>query len=376
MSLKNCHQCGSSVTVLSKICPSCGHDFKQDKLFHHKKSIVKSQSYIHDSYRPPSSFWQNVKLITRMVLKKRGPIYEPDQSVVTEKLSATRLVKHNKYIYLALFVALIAIVIQYALFTPFSVLSVTLILAILPALGYFYWLKRNERIEPEPFWMLALAFGWGVFATLIAGLINSLVFAPVFCPGGLGSSGCWVGFAGFVEEPSKILGVFLIARSKKFSEQFDDHLDGLIIGAIAGLGFGFGENIGYILGNGTIMAMELQVMVPIGLFRAMVMINHVFWTGLIGWWIGYLKMSGVKITWKSIFPALAISMFLHLTYDTLSLPGLFSILFVIVVAIADVHFLNKMAREALHDEYYWGMSKGYVPVSVSSIGDDPPPPPP
>lgn len=389
MTFKKCPQCSNSLLVTADTCTKCGYNFLPEKLFHHKKSMGKSYSYVHEDYRPKASYWQNVKLIAELVLKRRGPIYTASQSTISEKLSPDRVVRKNKYLLLAFLAVIIGVALD-ALnggISSSSVFLVTLSLGIIPVAAYFIWLESNERTVREPFWMLVLAFAWGILAApLIAGLIYAFVFPDsLFCPGGISNPTgiCWIGYAGFVEEPAKILGVFLIANSKRFSKQFDDHLDGLIIGAVTGLAFGFAENFGYIAmgpSGAALTQVNFGVMAENLLFaRAYTPLLHMFCTGLIGWWMGYLKVNGKPITLKTIFPALSISIIIHALWDTwASLPtpalrafqalidptGIIETAAMVGFSIYFVYLMNKMAKEALHDEYYWGMSKGYVSLAV------------
>ena len=119
-------------------------------------------------------------------------------------------------------------------------------------LTYLLVIRWADRFEPEPWWLIIVAFIWGaVFATLgggyssaIAGkimqgilhagdgpmdVVGATVFAPIF------------------EEGFKGLGVTLIALVSAFwLRELDGPLDGAIYGGVVGLGFTLTEDILYV----------------------------------------------------------------------------------------------------------------------------------
>ena len=83
------------------------------------------------------------------------------------------------------------------------------------------YVVHSDRYEHEPIALVAYCFGWGAFSGILAGILNSVITAPFLGAGG----------AGFIEEPIKIIGVYLIVRNTRLSNEFNDHLDGLVYGA-------------------------------------------------------------------------------------------------------------------------------------------------
>ena len=162
-----------------------------------------------------------------------------------------------------------------------------------------------------------------------------------------------------VEEPLKILPVFLVARSLRLKSELNDHLDGLLYGAAAGLGFSFAENILYI---SNILASASTFTV---LLRFVTMSMHLFCTALIGFWIGYLVVCNVQVTWKNILPALAISIAVHMTWNSLSyFLGDLVVVPILILGPVLFYYLNKLAKDALHDEMYWGFAGGRAPMEA------------
>jgi len=119
-------------------------------------------------------------------------------------------------------------------------------------LTYLFFIRWADRFEPEPWWLIGVAFVWGaIFATLGGGITSSVassvtsrlleadakdmdvigatVFAPVF------------------EEGFKGLGVALIALASALGlRELDGPLDGAIYGGVVGLGFTLTEDILYV----------------------------------------------------------------------------------------------------------------------------------
>jgi protease PrsW len=120
------------------------------------------------------------------------------------------------------------------------------IMAFLPAPFYLLLFLWIDRYDPEPYWALAAAFGWGaLFSLLVSFVVNtffgSVAAALIGGPGGNVLSA--VISAPLIEEGTKGLGVlmFLIFLRK----EFDGVIDGLVYAGIVALGFATGENVLY-----------------------------------------------------------------------------------------------------------------------------------
>ncbi len=346
---KKCPQCGNSVPVTYDKCPYCGFIFSRPTPLQARGTITRSYTYMNQSFLPSNNLIQNISLIYNMVFKKRPPIYATSEKVY-QYLTYDVISSSSKYLWyaaVAFFAGiLLAFIVSLSERTVLYFIP-SFFAAVLPILFYIYWMKKVDRYEPEPLWLLALAFGWGAASTLIAIFLNNILI-PLF--------GGWAGAAAFVEEPSKILGIYLIAINERLGREFNDHLDGLLYGALAGLGFGFVENILYI-SRGLVIGNIL--IIPI---RAITVGMHMFCTGLIGWWMGYLKVSNKNITIYNILPALIFAMLIHMTWNTITYLGILGLLIILVLGPFLVLKAHKMAVEALLDEYYWGFAQGYAPV--------------
>ncbi len=119
---------------------------------------------------------------------------------------------------------------------------------------YFLIIRWIDRFEPEPWWLLILAFIWGaLFSTLGGGLSSGYVQSIVADWQGLpDSSEEMHAFAATVlapifEEGFKGMGVAMIAGLSYIGlREIDGPLDGAIYGGVVGLGFTLTEDILYV----------------------------------------------------------------------------------------------------------------------------------
>ncbi len=121
---------------------------------------------------------------------------------------------------------------------------------------YFLIIKGMDRYEPEPFWLLSLAFFWGaVVATLAAlvmnqvgeGVVSAALGVPTTSSIVQSSTASFV--APLVEESSKGAGLLVLwALSAFWLHEVDGALDGAIYGGVIGLGFTLTEDVLYVGG--------------------------------------------------------------------------------------------------------------------------------
>jgi RsiW-degrading membrane proteinase PrsW (M82 family) len=117
----------------------------------------------------------------------------------------------------------------------------------IPPLAIYLWIPRLiDRFDPEPWWALALVFGWGAVAACgVAATVNTGVEVVAGAVGGKDFAqiaGACIS-APFVEEGMKglaVFGVFYFLR-----REFDGVVDGVIYATFAALGFAATENIIY-----------------------------------------------------------------------------------------------------------------------------------
>jgi RsiW-degrading membrane proteinase PrsW (M82 family) len=193
----------------------------------------------------------------------------------------------------------------------FSVLA-----AFVPALVYgwfIYWLDRHEK---EPWWLLAIAFGWGIIPAVILALIVQIILDvptswllvnnPLAYD--LVGGSLW---APLTEEVTKGIGVGLVIWLAYRYGTLDSTLDSLIYGALGGLGFALTEDFFYIFG--TLFEAGVAGMVSVAFFRTVVFgLSHTLFTGLFGLGFGYAFLTR-SIWMKVLAPplGLGLGMFFH-----------------------------------------------------------------
>ena len=123
-------------------------------------------------------------------------------------------------------------------------------------LSYALVVRWVDRFEPEPWWLLILAFIWGaVFATLGGGIGSALGQSLAEALSGAASGDAGITAFGATvlapvfEEGFKGLGVAMIAAASALGlKELDGPLDGVIYGGIVGLGFTLTEDTLYVAG--------------------------------------------------------------------------------------------------------------------------------
>jgi RsiW-degrading membrane proteinase PrsW (M82 family) len=133
------------------------------------------------------------------------------------------------------------------------------VMAFTPALFYLVPLIWLDRYDPEPIWLLALAFAWGALVALIVSyFVNTNIGrATASLYGPEAAMACMTLFSAPVfEEGSKGLGVILLLIF--FRKYFDDILDGIVFAGTIALGFATVENVLYyggilVMGNARLL---------------------------------------------------------------------------------------------------------------------------
>ncbi|CAN5332045.1 hypothetical protein BH20ACI2_BH20ACI2_14190 [soil metagenome] len=120
------------------------------------------------------------------------------------------------------------------------------VVAFVPATLYLIPLIWLDRYDPEPFWLLALAFAWGALVAVVVSFIVNTIVGVVVAIGVSPEAGMAVGAvisAPIFEEGSKGLGVVILLIF--FRKYFDDILDGIVFAGVIALGFATVENVLY-----------------------------------------------------------------------------------------------------------------------------------
>lgn len=120
------------------------------------------------------------------------------------------------------------------------------IIAFVPAILYLLPIIWLDRYDPEPIWLLSLAFAWGALVAVIVSFIINTFFGVAVGIAISPQAGEAVGAvmsAPIFEEGSKGLG--LVVLLVFFRRYFDDILDGIVFAGVIALGFATVENVLY-----------------------------------------------------------------------------------------------------------------------------------
>jgi len=121
---------------------------------------------------------------------------------------------------------------------------------------YFLIIKGTDRYEPEPFWLLTLAFFWGAVVATLTAIVGNAVGEGVLRVA-LGATNPLVRastasyIAPLVEESTKGAGLLMLwAASALWFRELDGALDGAVYGGVIGLGFTLTEDVLYVSSAG------------------------------------------------------------------------------------------------------------------------------
>lgn len=166
-----------------------------------------------------------------------------------------------------------------------------LIAATIPVPVYVTLVLWLDRYEPEPPWMLAMAFFWGALvAVFFAIIINSLGVLVVRSLSDETTASFFgmVFSAPVVEETAKALVLVVLFLWRR--DEFDGVTDGIVYAAMVGLGFAMTENVKY-YGEAVLEHNAIGVFIVRGLFSPFA---HPLFTGMTGIGLGLAAQSDKK----------------------------------------------------------------------------------
>ncbi len=223
---------------------------------------------------------------------------------------------------------------------------------------YFLFLRWCDRFEPEPLWLLGLAFAWGaVFATLFGGLSSAVGEGAVGAALGLKAGhpimqaiGATV-FAPVFEEGFKAIGVLVVALISALGlKEFDGALDGAIYGGVVGLGFTLTEDILYVANQFT--KEGLGGLIGLWFLRTVLLgLSHCTFTACTGLAVGIAAERGTVA--KIILPplGLAAAMAMHAMHN--GLPTFFgsggAAVMILISWVIDLGFFALLALLVMRD---------------------------
>ncbi|MEP7212162.1 MAG: PrsW family glutamic-type intramembrane protease [Acidobacteriota bacterium] len=278
-------------------------------------------------------------------------------------------------IFTVVFLSLIVIAILFASvgIVPAVIASVV---AFVPAILYLLPLIWLDRYDPEPLWLLSLAFAWGALVAVIASfVINTVVGTGIAVVVG-GAEGAYFGnvigavvSAPVFEEGSKGIGLLVLLIF--FRKYFDDILDGIVFAGVIALGFATVENVMYYgtalgttgIGGLIILFFMRGILSPFA---------HVTFTSMTGIGCGLSRESHNKAV-RILAPIFGycVAVFLHAFWNGMAVVGGFEsflvgylileipfFLLIVGFAFYIMHRQNKILREMLAID----VARGLIPA--------------
>ncbi len=337
-----CFRCGYFIPQGYTACPRCGaYVYTQNP----------PQAYPISPPPPPATVWrpslifQIKEALTTLFL--RSPRIIKPSPTVYKRLPSPNVVKSLAIAAALMFIAGISLVHGGQWLVHIGTLIAGGVAPVMLVLLLF----ALDLHEHEPIQILLFLVAWGVMSTFVVILFHTII--PIFR-----GAPAWI--AGPIpEEPAKIAGVYILASSVKYRDEFNDHLDGLVWGAAAGAGFAISENLAYILKLttpglffGAAMPFEQAVLI-----RSMTGMMHVIATALVGRWLGLMKARFGTLKARDLIPGLLVGILFHMLWNASPY-----IILNVLLLLAGLFILFKYVKEALDDEKMWGWRMGYAPV--------------
>lgn len=206
--------------------------------------------------------------------------------------------------------------------------------------SFFY--ERRERFSVNMSATAMCFFYGGALGTIAASLLE-----PVFIPRLTFTTAFTVGI---IEEFTKLIGVFLIARHRRYNSM----LDGIILGSAAGMGFAAFESTGYAFTAFLQSGGSLSQTVFITLLRGIASpVGHGTWTAILSSVLLKESVQGKFYITTQVIKAYLTVVILHGLWDGLPLvinflfPSVYSVLIgQISLGIAGLYILRKRWEES------------------------------
>ncbi|KAG9393628.1 Protease PrsW [Carpediemonas membranifera] len=182
------------------------------------------------------------------------------------------------------FVSYVAVLAGIIIFLPCACFALPMAVTA-PAIGWYGFARLFNPVHRGPTWMIMVAFGWGVVATLVA-IINTII-------------GEWLGqYAGLsailsaplFEESFKTIGVLALWYAIR------DEYEGALYGLAVGLGFATAETVNYSLSGPISLFMRPLIVFQIHTMGPMLLGSII---GLVrANWVGRIMMNAEESTKK------------------------------------------------------------------------------
>lgn len=221
------------------------------------------------------------------------------------------------------FLVLVVIAIMFLQLGPVAAVIASVV-AFVPCVLYIIPFIMLDRYDPEPFWLLALAFAWGALVAVIVSIVLNTVFGLAVGMTVSPTAGQIAGAvisAPIVEEASKGIGLLILLIF--FRKYFDDILDGIVFGGVIALGFATVENVLY-YGRALVFSGFAGMALTFFMRGILSPFAHVTFTMLTGIGCGIARESHNKAV-KIIMPILGYfgAVFLHMLWNGMATFGNF-----------------------------------------------------
>jgi RsiW-degrading membrane proteinase PrsW (M82 family) len=234
--------------------------------------------------------------------------------------------------------------------------------AVIPMVIFMIIVRRLDRYDPEPLWLLLTHFFWGAFGALILSqLVSSKMIALIWGKAAVDAppkmAAVLVGPP--VEELMKAFVFILTVRLR----DFNNLTDGIVYGATVGFGFAMTENFLYFLNVDTI-ANPYQYIAYRTFFSGMM---HALACGTFGAFLGYAQFAFGYIPLLYLLFGIAPAIALHTSFNFFVSTESVDILGFALIAVAfaalcftfvrSLQFEQKSIREELTREAASGLIK-------------------
>jgi RsiW-degrading membrane proteinase PrsW (M82 family) len=211
--------------------------------------------------------------------------------------------------------------------------------AVIPMVVFMIVVRRLDRYDPEPLWLLLTHFFWGAFGALILSqLVSSKMIGLI-----------WGKAA--VEAPPKIAAVLIGPPVEELMKaaiflltirlrDFNNLTDGIVYGATVGFGFAMTENFLYFLPLGDI-ANPYQYIAYRTFFSGMM---HALACGTLGAFLGYAQFAFGYIPFLYIIFGIAPAILLHTGFNYFVSTSSVDILGFVLITIAFAALCFTFAR--------------------------------
>ncbi len=168
---------------------------------------------------------------------------------------------------------------------------------VLPVALWIWFIRQEDRSEPEPGRLMRRCFYVGLIGAIVAGIFQLVLFEWLGLPHSFealsneATSFALVTVVMFLMGPIEELTKYLALRGAVyFNHEFNQVFDGIVYGITIGLGFSFIENVFYFIEVYTTESTGVFLAITAfrGLFSTLV---HVTCAGIMGYFVGKAKFS-------------------------------------------------------------------------------------